>query len=66
MHTDSGTVFATYIDYPDSLTKEKIYAKIKTGQEEYEAKTSRTTSIRAAVSLRTLSPSRERWIHHGE
>lgn len=39
MHTDSGTVFATYIDYPDSLSKEKIYAKIKTGQEEYEAKT---------------------------
>lgn len=39
MHTDSGTIFATYIDYPDSLKKEKIYAKITTGNESYEAKT---------------------------
>lgn len=39
MHTDSGTIFATYIDYPDSLKKERIYAKITTGNESYEAKT---------------------------
>lgn len=39
MQTDSGTVFATYIDYPDSLEKERIYAKIETPSESYEAKT---------------------------
>lgn len=36
--TDSGTLFATYIDYPDSLEREKIYAKIKNENEEFEAK----------------------------
>lgn len=38
MRTDSGTIFSTYIDYPDSLKKERIYAKISTGEESYEAK----------------------------
>lgn len=37
--TDSGTLFSTYIDYPDSIKKERIYAKITTGKESYEAKT---------------------------
>lgn len=36
---DSGNIFSTYIDYPDSLNKERIYAKITTEQESYEAKT---------------------------
>lgn len=39
MQTDSGTIFSTYIDYPDSLKKQRIYAKINTGEESYEAKT---------------------------
>lgn len=39
MQTDSGILYATYIDYPDSIDKEKLYAKIKNGeQEQYEAK----------------------------
>lgn len=38
MKTDSGTVYSTYIDYPDSLKKEKIYAKIQDGEQNYEAK----------------------------
>lgn len=38
MQTDSGTVYSTYIDYPDSLEREKVYAKITNGQEQYEAK----------------------------
>lgn len=38
LQTDSGTVFSTYIDYPDSLNKERVYARIKTTEEEYEAK----------------------------
>lgn len=38
MQTDSGTIYSTYIDYPDSLKRDKIYAKITQGQEEYEAK----------------------------
>lgn len=37
MNTDSGTVYSTYIDYPDSLKKNKIYAKIEDGNESYEA-----------------------------
>ncbi len=37
MQTDSGTVFSTYIDYPDSLNKKKIYAKIQDGSDSYEA-----------------------------
>lgn len=41
MKTDSGTIFSTYIDYPDSLKKERHYAKITTGQDEYEAKSMR-------------------------
>ena len=41
MKTDSGTIFSTYIDYPDSLEKERHYAKITTGQDEYEAKSMR-------------------------
>ncbi len=37
--TDSGLIYSTYIDYPDSLKREKIYAKITQGEEEkYEAK----------------------------
>lgn len=39
MEIDSGNIFSTYIDYPDSLNKERIYAKITTEQESYEAKT---------------------------
>ncbi len=39
MDTDSGTIFSTYIDYPDSLKKERVYAKIENGNESYEAKT---------------------------
>lgn len=38
MHTDSGTIYSTYIDYPDSLKRDKIYAKITNGEEQYEAK----------------------------
>ncbi|MDO5036626.1 MAG: putative LPS assembly protein LptD [Porphyromonas sp.] len=38
LQTDSGTIFSTYIDYPDSLKRPRIYAKIKRGEEEYEAK----------------------------
>lgn len=38
MQTDSGTIYSTYIDYPDSLKKEKMYAKITNGDEKYEAK----------------------------
>lgn len=38
MKTDSGTVYSTYIDYPDSLKKEKLYAKIQDGEQTYEAK----------------------------
>lgn len=38
MQTDSGTIFSTYIDYPDSLNKQRIYAKIETPGESYEAK----------------------------
>ncbi|MDO4770371.1 putative LPS assembly protein LptD [Porphyromonas sp.] len=38
MKTDSGTVYSTYIDYPDSLKKEKIYAKIQDKDQTYEAK----------------------------
>lgn len=38
MQTDSGNVFSTYIDYPDSLKKERIYAKMKMGEDNYEAK----------------------------
>lgn len=41
MKTDSGTIFSTYIDYPDSLKRERHYAKITTGQDEYEAKSMR-------------------------
>ena len=41
MKTDSGTIFSTYIDYPDSLQKERHYAKITIGQDEYEAKSMR-------------------------
>ena len=37
MQTDSGTVFSTYIDYPDTLDRKKIYAKIEDGSESYEA-----------------------------
>lgn len=37
LQTDSGNVYSTYIDYPDSLKKERVYAKIKTGEDEYEA-----------------------------
>lgn len=37
--TDSGLIYSTYIDYPDSLKKEKVYAKISQGeQDQYEAK----------------------------
>ena len=37
--TDSGLIYSTYIEYPDSLKKEKIYAKISQGTEQqYEAK----------------------------
>ncbi len=39
MQTDSGTIYSTYIDYPDSLGKQPIYAKIQNGEKEtYEAK----------------------------
>ena len=38
MQTDSGNVFSTYIDYPDSLKKERVYAKMKMGDDNYEAK----------------------------
>lgn len=37
LKTDSGTVFSTYIDYPDSLKKDRVYARIKNDNEEYEA-----------------------------
>ena len=37
--TDSGLIYSTYIDYPDSLKREKVYAKISQGQDQqYEAK----------------------------
>lgn len=39
--TDSGTIFSTYIDYPDSVGRERKYPKITTGQDEYEAKAMR-------------------------
>lgn len=38
MEIDSGNIYSTYIDYPDSLKKERIYAKITNDQETYEAK----------------------------
>ncbi len=38
MKTDSGTVYSTYIDYADSLNKEKKFAKIIDGEQTYEAK----------------------------
>lgn len=38
MKTDSGTVYSTYIEYPDSLKREKVYAKIQDGDQTYEAK----------------------------
>lgn len=42
MQTDSGNLYSTYIDYPDSLEKERIYAKIQSGENEaYEAKSIR-------------------------
>lgn len=37
LQTDTGTVFSTYIDYPDSLKKERVYAKVKNDDEEYQA-----------------------------
>ena len=38
MQIDSGNIYSTYIDYPDSLNRERIYAKITNEQETYEAK----------------------------
>lgn len=39
MQTDSGTIFSTYIEYPDSLNRDPVYAKIQSGENEtYEAK----------------------------